>query len=267
MRRFGPADHAQEFDLDPVVFLTGFLIADEGQKVVLEHLFLPVCQSLEPYEDVLQLVVGQFITQFLEFRPQSRTPRVLAHDDVGFLQADVLGPHDLERLGVLEHAVLMDAAFVSEGVLAHDGLVVLHRKARDRGNAARDVHQLRRVDAGVIGHDVVANLHGHHDLFQGCVAGTLAQSVDRAFDLPGAALDGCQRVGRRHAEVVVAMGGKDHLLGAGHFGNQAADQLGAFVGRSVADGVGDIDRGRPRPDSDLDHTGEIVPFGPGGIHR
>ncbi len=35
----------------------------------------------------------------------------------------------ISKVGVLQHAVLMDAGFVREGVLADDGLVELHRKA------------------------------------------------------------------------------------------------------------------------------------------
>jgi hypothetical protein len=73
-------------------------------------------------------------------------------------------------------------------------------------------------------------LHGHHDLFQRGVARALAQTVDRAFDLPRAARHGGQAVGRRHAEVVVAMGGEDHVLAALAFRDQAADQVGDSTG-------------------------------------
>jgi hypothetical protein len=57
---------------------------------------------------------------------------MLAQHQVRLGQADILGPHDLEGLGVLEHAVLVDAALMREGVLADDGLVELHREAGDR---------------------------------------------------------------------------------------------------------------------------------------
>ena len=48
---------------------------------------------------------------------------VLAEDDVGGAGADAFGGHDLvgERVG--EHAVLVDAGLVGEGVGADDGLV------------------------------------------------------------------------------------------------------------------------------------------------
>ncbi len=47
-----------------------------------------------------------------------------------------------------------------------------------------------------------------------------------AFDLARARLDGRQRVGRRHAEVVVAMGGEDHLVGPRHALHQHPDEIG-----------------------------------------
>ena len=46
-----------------------------------------------------------------------------------------------------------------------------------------------------------------------------------------------------------------------------ADQLRAFARGGIADGVGDVDRGRPGLDRDLDHAAEIIVLGPGGVHR
>ena len=99
---------------------------------------------------------------------------MFAHDDVGFGQAHVLGAHDLKGFGVFQHAVLVDAAFVGKGVLADDGLVELHRKARHGRDAARDVHDLGAVDPRAVRHDVVAHFQGHHDFFQRGVARAFA---------------------------------------------------------------------------------------------
>ena len=116
--------------------------------------------------------------------------------------------------------------FVRKRVLADDRLVELHRKAGDGGDAARDVHDLSGVDIGRPRHDVAAHLQRHHDLFQRGIAGAFAEPVDRAFDLPRAARHGRQRVGRRHAEIVVAMRGKDDLVGARHRFDQPLDEVG-----------------------------------------
>ena len=56
---------------------------------------------------------------------------MLAHDQRGFLQADALRRHDLEGLGMLEHAVLMNAALMREGIPPDDRLVVLDGECSD----------------------------------------------------------------------------------------------------------------------------------------
>ena len=70
-----------------------------------------------------------------------------------------------------------------EGVLAHDGLVKLHRKAGNRRDAARDIHDFGGIDTCLEGHDIVAHLQRHHHFFQRGIACALAQTVDGAFDL------------------------------------------------------------------------------------
>ena len=63
---------------------------------------------------------------------------MLAHDQRGLRDADALRRHDLVGLRVLQHAVLVDAALMREGVPADDRLVVLHReRGRRRDELAR----------------------------------------------------------------------------------------------------------------------------------
>ena len=51
----------------------------------------------------------------------------------------------------------------------------------------------------------------HHDLLERGVAGPLAETVDRALDLPGAGRHAGQRVGDREPEVVVAVRRDDEV--------------------------------------------------------
>ena len=192
---------------------------------------------------------------------------MFAHGQVFLVQADVFGAHDLEGLDILQHAVLMDAGFVQECVLADDGLVELHRKARHGGDAAGQVHDLGRVDAGLVGQDVIADFHRHDHLFQRGIACAFAKAVDGAFDLACARLHRRQRVGGRHAQIVVAMGGEDDRVRAGDAFQQHADDLGALERVGVADRVGDVDRGGPGLDRDFNNAAEVIGLGPGGIHR
>jgi hypothetical protein len=55
-------------------------------------------------------------------------PELAQHDLVG-RPAHVLGAHDLVGVARLEHAVLVDAGGVGEGVGADHGLVGLHHEA------------------------------------------------------------------------------------------------------------------------------------------
>ena len=117
----------------------------------------------------------------------------------GARQAHIFGAHDLERLGIFQHAVLVDTRFVCKGVFTNDGFVELNWKASNCCNAARDIHQFGCVDARLVRHDVIAYLHGHNDLFQRCIACAFAKAVDGAFDLTCTCFNRGQAVGRRHA--------------------------------------------------------------------
>ena len=161
----------------------------------------------------------------------------------------------------------MDAELVGEGVLADDRLVVLDREGGDRRDQLRGAHQQRRVDIGVVGQHVAAGLDRHDDLFERRIARPLAEAVDGAFDLAGAADHAGERVGDRHAEIVMAMGREDHRAGIGHPLDQHADQGAELLRRGVADRVGDVDGRGPRLDRRLDHPAEEIVLGAGGVHR
>ena len=113
----------------------------------------------------------------------------------------------------------------------------------------------------------MAHFQRHHYFFQRGVARALAQAIDRTFDLARATGDSGQSVGGRHAQIVMAMGGEDHILGPRHLGDQAADQIGAFHRRGIAHRVGDVDGAGARLDRDFHHTGQVIPLGPRRIHR
>ena len=140
------------------------------------------------------------------------------------------------------HAVLVDARFVGERVAAHDRLVrldgeagqVAHQPGRGgdllRLDAARELLELRWARA-----------QRHHDLFEGGVAGPLAEPVDRDLDLPRAGLDGRKGVGRGEPQVVVAVDA-DRRVAADEI-DDAPDERPELRRDGVADGVGDVDRG------------------------
>ena len=120
---------------------------------------------------------------------------VLAQHQVVGADAHGLGGEDLVGLLVGQNAVLMDAALVEEGILAHDGLVEgrgLADNVIDRFAGAVNLGGVQ-PGRGII--DVLAGAHGHDHLFERGVAGSLAQAVDGAFNLGRTALDTSQGVG------------------------------------------------------------------------
>ena len=168
---------------------------------------------------------------------------------------------------MLQHPVLMDPAFVRKRVLAYDRLVELHRKSRDGRNQPRGLHDLRRIDIVVIRHNVMANLHRHHDFFQRRVTRAFSKAVNRTFNLPRPCFDSRQGVCRRHAQIVVAVRGDDNLVHARHTLQQHPDNIGTFTRCSITHGIGDINRRRARLDRNLANPRQIVVFGSRRIHR
>ncbi len=166
---------------------------------------------------------------------------------------------------MLEHAVLVDAALVREGVAADDRLVVLHRKRGRRRDELRGARQHGRVDAGPERHHVVAHLHRHHDFFERGVAGAFADAVDGAFDLPRAGAHAGERIRHRHAEIVMAMHREARQVGIRHPLAHPLEQREIFLRHGVADGVGNIDRGGAGLDRGLDAAAEEIEFGAGAV--
>ena len=191
--------------------------------------------------------------------------RVLAHDQVGAPLPHILRAHDLVGLGILEHAVLVNAGLVGKGVLADDGLVVLDRKAGDGRDIPAGAGDVLGLDARLEEQPVAAHLQGHDDFLEGGIAGPLAHAVDRDLDLPGAALHAGQAVGDGQAQVVVAVGGEDDPVRARHVLDQVAEDRLVLGGVGVAHRIRDVDGRGASADGRLDAAPQEVALGPGGV--
>ncbi len=152
-----------------------------------------------------------------------------------------------------------------ERIRADDRLVGLHVDAGDARDQPRSAHDLACVDAGVHAEDVATLAQRHHDLFHGGVAGTLAQTVDGALDLPRAGGDSRERVGSRHTQVVVAVHRDDGVLDAVHVLPKPGDQRAEAIRVGVAGRVRDVDHRRTRSDDLLDHPVQEHRLGASGI--
>ena len=156
------------------------------------------------------------VAQRVQLVAERRAAGVLAQHQAGLLPADALRRHDLIGRGVLQHAVLVDARLVREGVAPDDRLVRLHVEAGDGGQQFRGPQQQFRGDPVVIRDRVLPGADRHHDLFQRRVAGTLADAVDRAFHLARAGAEGGDGVGDPQTQIVMVVRGQNHLLDPRH---------------------------------------------------
>ena len=157
LRAHGAGDHGQRQHLDAVVRVRDLLVHQRLDILVVDLLLL-VGQRLEAHEGVLELVVGQLIAELLQLVHEGMAAGMLAHDQRGLFHADAFRRHDLVGLRVLEHAVLMDAALMREGVTADDRLVVLHRERGRRRHQLGGAREHGGVDAGRVRQHVVARL-------------------------------------------------------------------------------------------------------------
>ena len=158
----------------------------------------------------------------------------------------------------------MDARRMGEGVAAHDGLVGLHGHVHQARHQVRGLGDQARIDVRVDGHVLVA-AERHHHLVERGVAGPFADAVDRDLGLPCAVQDAAQRIGRSHAQIVVAVGRNDRPVDVGNVVHEVFDLRAVFVRKTVARRVGDIDHRRAGPDDRLDHAGEVLDVGAPGV--
>src|SRR5581483_4786658 len=190
---------------------------------------------------------------------QGVPPGARRQDDLALQDAHVARVYDLVGGALFQHAVLMDAARMGEGVRADDGLVRLHQNAGRRADHAARLVEFLRDDARLAVELIAAHLHRHDNLFQRGVARALPDAVDGAFDLPRAVPHARQRVRDRHAQIVVTVDADDGSVYVRHMLHDIADQRAVLFGRRVASRVRDIDDGRARLDDLLDDPAEIVP--------
>ena len=190
---------------------------------------------------------------------------MLAQDQQGFLCADCFGTHDLVGLCIFEHAILMDARFVSEGVSTNDGLVGLHDHAGTAGNQAARSGQLGRIDTGVQTKNRSPGGQGHGHFFERSVARALADAVDGDLGLSRACLDPRQAVGCRESQIVVAMHRDDAVIHTDDVLFDARYQLTKLARQGVADSVGDVECGGAGLDDGGENLVQKLRLGSPGI--
>src|SRR5688572_3479147 len=124
-----------------------------------------------------------------------------------------------------------------ERVAADYGFVGLdHQAGEVRQQPAGGIYLLR-VDTDLEPKEILAGVQGHYNFFQRSIAGAFTDPVDGAFDLPGAMLDGGERIGHGKPEVIVTVHGKSGLSDVFYMRKNVPYSLLKLGGNRVAHGV------------------------------
>ena len=186
LRALCAGNHGEAFDLDRIRARI-HLVAYKRLDVFVVNMLFAIGQILHAVESFFKRVLAEFIAQLSELIAERRAARMFAHHERGLRYAHRGRRHDLVSLLVLQHAVLMDAAFMREGIPADNRLVILHREGRNTRHELRRTSQHRRVDASHIRQFIAARFDGHDDFFQSRITRAFTKTIDRAFDLTRAA--------------------------------------------------------------------------------
>ena len=168
---------------------------------------------------------------------------------------------------MLEHAVLMNAGFVREGVFTDDGFVARNGHAGDLRHQATGRKEARRLNPGVHAEHILAGLDRHDGFLERAIAGTFADAVDGALDLPCPGAHRRQAVGDRHPQVVVAVHGEHGSIDVAHVAGEVREHLEELFWHRIPDGIGDVDRGGASVDGGFDDLGEKLEFRARGVFR
>ena len=168
---------------------------------------------------------------------------------------------------MFEHSVLMDAGFVREGVFTDDGFIARNGHAGDLRHQATGGKEARRMNPRMYSEDILAGLDRHDGFLEGAIAGTLADAVDGALDLPCPGAYRRQAVGDRHAQVVVAVNGEHRSVDVVDVAYEVREDFVKLFRHRVADGIGDINRRGARVDGGFNDLREKLEFRARGVFR
>ena len=224
-----------------------------------DHLLL-VGQLQKTLVYLVQLIAFWRVAYLCEVVLERRAAAAGRQDDARLVYSDILGVDYLVGLTAFEHAVLMYSRRVRKGVAADNGLVGLYGHTHEVRHKTARRDDLPRIDT-YLEVEILVALYCHNNLLEGRISGTLAQTVYRHLHLAGTVLDGGQRVGRGHAQIVVAVGRDDGLVDVGDVVLKVGD-LGAVLARqTVTRRVGYVyDSGAGR-DYGLHHAGQKLVLG------
>ena len=153
----------------------------------------------------------------------------------------------------------MYAGFVRKGVAPHNGFVRLNAEADDLREQLAGRINLASVDSRLKSEPIAAHVHSHHHLFERCIPGALADTVDGAFDLAGAGINRGETVRYREPEIVMTVdANRDVFSIASDTLADGAYKSREFIGESIAYSVRHVENCRAFCHRRVEHFAQII---------
>src|SRR2546425_2558287 len=169
-------------------------LANQVEQMMIGHVLNLVGQNNESAINFIQFATIELVTELFAAQAEGVPSGMLAEYQPRIGNPNRLRSHNFVGQRILQHAILVNAGFVSECIASNDGFVGLDR---DTGNLAE--HLARRVklfadNAGVVGVVVRAHPHRHNNFLQRRIPRALTNTVNGALYLACACFDGGERI-------------------------------------------------------------------------
>src|SRR5580698_7982572 len=131
-------------------------------------------------------------------------------------------------------------------------------RSGDFGQHAARREKMLELDIRRHAKTFLADGQSDHDFFKRRVACTLADAVDRTFNLTHASANRRKRIRHRHSQIVVAMRAERHALRIAEVLTAARKHRAVFSGKGVYDSVGEVKNRRARLHGDAENFAEKI---------
>src|SRR6266404_1470127 len=212
-----------------------------------------------------QLSIARLETQIAQRLAERVAARMFSKNERACRDADTLRRNDFVRQRVLDNSILMDSRFVRECIGAHDGFVRRDLRAGDFREHAACGEELFEPDSRCHAKTILAHREGDYHFFKRGVPGAFADSVDGALDLPDSRANGCQRIGDRHAQVVVTMRAERYALWIAQVFTHFGEHRAIFFRNRVSHRIRQVQDCRAGMHGSTAHLAKKVDVGSSGV--
>mmetsp|Transcript_47849 Transcript_47849/g.80367 ORF Transcript_47849/g.80367 Transcript_47849/m.80367 type:complete len:363 (-) Transcript_47849:533-1621(-) len=244
------------------------LIIEHASQVVVSDRLLDIRQLLESRKDSSHLVTWNVVvTQLAQAVRESIHTRVLTQHQGAGPKPYCVWAHNLVRLTVLQHAILMDTCFMCKSVGPNNRLVWLNRHACVGSDQLTCPKNLLSVQTVVKVQLLLVHVKDHGDFFKGCIPCAFTNTVDGDLHLPCTCLDACKRVRGGQAQIVMAMSRPCHLVAPLCVRHQILHFFHVLVWRVIPNSVWDIEGRSTSLNHGAQHLAQEIRITPSRVFR